>query len=97
MLAVYLMKAEFTVITDHRALIYLNKMNNRSVRLTRWSNALQPYNCTFKYRKGSENHVADYLSRAMATPPTEQTSLAKRGRWPPERGGDVGPTQQQDS
>ena len=53
--ALYLMAAKFTVVTDHRALTYLNRMNNRSIRLTRWSHTLQPYDCTFKYRKGKDN------------------------------------------
>ena len=52
------------MVTDHRALTYFNKMNNRSIRLTRWSHTMQPYDCVFKYRKGKENQVADYLSRA---------------------------------
>jgi hypothetical protein len=62
--ALYLLTSKFVVVTDHRALTYLNKMNNRSIRLTRWSHTLQPYDCTFKYCQGRDNQVADYLSRA---------------------------------
>ena len=64
--SLYLVASKFTVVTDHRALTYLNKMNNRSIRLTRWSHTLQPYDCTFKFRRGKENQMADYLSRAPA-------------------------------
>ena len=60
----YLEGHSFTCITDHRALTYLigNKDSNNQ-RLTRWILRLQPYNLKIKYVKGSENNMADLLSR----------------------------------
>ena len=90
--AVYLAASKFTVVTDHRALTYFNKMNNRSIRLTRWSHTLQPYDCVFKYRKGKENQVADYLSRASDQMTEDKDGdKGSRGRLHLEEGGCVGP------
>eukprot|EP00731_Ephydatia_muelleri_P001672 Em0001g1672a len=40
---VYLFGAKFTVVTDHRALKWLNTMKDNNPRLTRWYLFLQPY------------------------------------------------------
>ena len=36
----------------------------KSAKLT-WAIALQQFDITFKYTKGSENRIADYLSRPI--------------------------------
>ena len=41
--AYYLESLPFNVITDHRSLLYLDKMKNSTSRLTRWSLTLQPF------------------------------------------------------
>lgn len=53
----------FTVITDHASLKWLMTLKDLSGRLARWSLELQAYDFEIKHRKGSENVVADMLSR----------------------------------
>lgn len=52
-----------TVYTDHNPLVFLHRMRNSNQRLMRWSLIIQEFNLTIQYRKGSENVVADALSR----------------------------------
>jgi hypothetical protein len=51
------------VYTDHNPLTYLANSATNSPKLLRWSLGLQRWNLVIHYRKGSENVVADYLSR----------------------------------
>ena len=52
------------VYTDHNPLVFLSRMYNHNQRLMRWSLFMQNYNLSIKHKKGSENVVADALSRA---------------------------------
>lgn len=54
----------FTVITDHASLKWLMTLKDLSGRLARWSLLLQAYDFNIEHRKGSENVVADMLSRS---------------------------------
>lgn len=60
---VYLLGRPFTIQTDHRALIWLDRLKENNARLTRWSLALQPYQFKVAYRSGKANANADALSR----------------------------------
>ena len=60
----YLQGYEFTVITDHSSLRWLNSLKDPAGRLARWATALQAYNFEIVYRKGALHHVPDALSRA---------------------------------
>jgi len=51
------------IYSDSNPLTYLTSNATKSAKLTRWSLALQEYNYTFKYRRGSRNIVPDFLSR----------------------------------
>lgn len=53
-----------TVYTDHNPLVFLSRMYNHNQRLMRWALIVQNYNLIIKHKKGSENIVADTLSRA---------------------------------
>jgi hypothetical protein len=59
----YLHGNQFTVITDHRSLQYLQTQPHLSARQVRWSEFLQQFDYIVTYRAGKENHVADALSR----------------------------------
>ncbi|GBL99975.1 Retrovirus-related Pol polyprotein from transposon 17.6, partial [Araneus ventricosus] len=55
--------ARIQVISDHNPLTYLTQQTPHSAKLTRWSLALQRYDVTISYRKGSMHGNADSLSR----------------------------------
>lgn len=59
----YLYGTEFTVFSDHKPLIYLYKLKNPSSKLTRIRLDLEEYKFEIVHIKGSENVVADALSR----------------------------------
>ena len=52
------------VQTDHRSLVWLDKLKDKNARLARWSLILQQYSFTVTHRAGSANGNADALSRA---------------------------------
>lgn len=54
------------VYTDHNPLVFLWRMCNSNQRLMRWSLIIQEYNLDIQHRKGSENIVADALSRVYS-------------------------------
>lgn len=60
----YLHGVEFILETDHQPLAYLNTAKMSNSRLMRWALFLQNYKFHIKAIRGSENVVADYLSRA---------------------------------
>ena len=60
----YLAGAEFTLRSDHKALLYLLRTKNLDSRLLRWSLYLQGLRFTIEHVKGVEN-FADVLSRAF--------------------------------
>ena len=61
--AVYLWGRPFTVVTDHRALQYLDSSQHLNSRLTRWALQLQQHSFKIKYRPGVTHGNADGLSR----------------------------------
>lgn len=54
------------VFTDHNPLVFLSQMQNSNQRLMRWSLLLQDFNLQIKHKKGTENVIADALSRAVS-------------------------------
>jgi len=60
----YLYGQHFTLESDHRSLEYLQTSHTQNPRLMRWSLDLQPYRFTVRYIRGTENVIADYLSRS---------------------------------
>lgn len=61
----YVEATEFTVITDHFALLWLHSLKEPSGRLARWSVRLQQYDFNIVHRKGKDNIVPDTLSRGV--------------------------------
>nr|GFB85774.1 reverse transcriptase domain-containing protein [Tanacetum cinerariifolium] len=59
----YLVLSKSIVYTDHSALKYLLNKQDAKPRLLRWVLLLQEFNITILDKKGSENLVADHLSR----------------------------------
>ena len=59
----YLYGSSIIVETDHQPLLSLIRKQHPPGRLLRWTLTLQPYRFTLSYRRGSENTIADSLSR----------------------------------
>ncbi|XP_059570175.1 uncharacterized protein LOC132243804 [Alligator mississippiensis] len=59
----YLWGQQFTVLSDHAPLQWLQTMHNTNAKLQRWSWQLQEFNFTVQHIKGSQNVIADALSR----------------------------------
>ena len=75
---VYLLGRYFTIQTDHRSLVWLNKLKEKNNRITCWSLALQPFTFNIVHRAGTANGNADALSRA-ATDTITNVSVAGEG------------------
>ena len=58
-----LSKAEFTVYVDHLALCHILKAKRQAPTLRKLIEILSDYSFVVKYHKGSEMHIADFLSR----------------------------------
>ena len=58
-----LLGAQFSWLTDHKGLIHLLNQKNLSGRQARWIEKISPFNFKVIYIEGSENVVADALSR----------------------------------
>ena len=60
-----------TVITDHSALVYIQKNTNIKGRIARWAISLQNYEYEVIHRPGEDNTNADAISRLdnLPTPP----------------------------
>lgn len=56
------------IISDSNPLTFLTSNATKSAKLTRWSLALQEFDLSFRYRKGSQHVVPDHLSRPCGGP-----------------------------
>ncbi len=59
----YLSGSPFTVVIDHRSLVYLNAMKDEKGRLTCLALDLQPYLIEVQHRPGVMHQNVDALSR----------------------------------
>ena len=63
----YLLGSKFTVMTDHKPLKHLFTSEMRNSRIQRWAIILDEYGCDVQHIKGSDNLLADGLSRLGST------------------------------
>ena len=79
-IATYLVGKPFILQTDHCALTWLRTLQDKNMRLTRCSLALQSYTFEIQHRKGRDNANADALSRLPGKVETDQCfALEKEG------------------
>ena len=76
--SVFLDGSEFTVVTDCSCLQWLLNMKQPNSRLFKWSVTLSAYNFKVVHRPGSENVVADCLSRNPIIAPIELNLIRER-------------------
>jgi transposase InsO family protein len=62
----HVLGSPLTVLSDHKSLSFIMKARLTNSRLTRWVLILQEYNFEIEYIKGTDNIVADTLSRYPA-------------------------------
>jgi len=55
--------SQISVFTDHNPLQYLSECAPKSAKLTHWALAIQEFDVTINYTKGSANGIADGMSR----------------------------------
>jgi hypothetical protein len=65
----WLMGLNFTILTDHKSIEFLQTQPKLNRRQVRWVIALQEYDMTIKYFPGDQNTVADILSRSVLLQP----------------------------
>ncbi|VVA38853.1 PREDICTED: LOW QUALITY PROTEIN, partial [Prunus dulcis] len=81
----YLIGTKVIVFSDHAALRYLLQKKDAKPRLIRWTLLLQEFDLVIRDKKGSENVVADHLSRLAQGSNEEEDVLPLRESFPDEQ------------
>ena len=68
----YILGSHVVIHTDHSAIKYLMGKKESKPRLIRWVLLLQEFNLEIKDKKGSDNAIADHLSRLEITAGNER-------------------------
>lgn len=78
----YLDGQKFTVLTDHKSLIYLQKQPHLSARQTRWLEFLSQFDFEIKYKPGKMNTNAITIKNSYGLPRIEELLDSIRGaKW----------------
>ena len=71
----YLLPNEFVLYSDHEALRYLNSQKKLNPRHAKWVEYIQAYTFVLKHQAGTDNKVADALSRRSLLLSTVRTEV----------------------
>lgn len=72
----YLLGTQFTLLTDHQSLIFLQHCHTQNQRLLRWVLFLQQYDFKIQHCRGVDNHIPDLLSRHRHEPQDPRSILS---------------------
>ncbi|KAL1124816.1 hypothetical protein AAG570_001437 [Ranatra chinensis] len=61
----YLLGRQFKIMTDHKPLVWVKKLEEISAKISRWKETLAGYNFEIVHTRGRDNVVADCLSRQV--------------------------------
>lgn len=73
----YLFGRKFTIVTDHKPLIWMMNLKDPNSRLIRWRLKLEEYDYKLHYKKGIQNSNADALSRIKINKETNNKNLTE--------------------
>ena len=79
----YILRSQVIIHTDHAAIKYLMAKKDAKPRLIRWVLLLQEFDLEIKYKKGSDNVIANHLSRLEKTT-EEEKEIEKAKNFPDE-------------
>ena len=68
----YILGSHVIIHTDHAAIKYLMEKKDAKPRLIIWVLLLQEFDLEIKYKKGSDNVIADHLTRLERTAEEEK-------------------------
>lgn len=80
----YLEDKPFTVVTDSRALTWLQQTKDHRAKLTRWALLLQEFSFKVRHCAGRDNELADSLSRNPTDQPVGPGTDSWERMLPPE-------------
>ncbi|XP_076909031.1 uncharacterized protein LOC143566144 [Bidens hawaiensis] len=81
----YIWGSKVIVFSDHSAVKYLMEKKDAKLRLIRWILLLQEFDVEIRNKKGSENVVAEHLSRLVGQEKEEKDERAINESFPDEQ------------
>ncbi|CAD6236937.1 GSCOCG00012487001-RA-CDS [Cotesia congregata] len=81
----YIYGSQFTLVTDHRPLTWINSVNSPNSRIVRWRLSMKDYTYKIVYKPGRINSNVDTLSRNPVDDPEDTAHVAPIRKNDPDR------------